>query len=141
MPGSEGAGPEELDRRRCLELLGSVPVGRIGVSVRALPVILPVNFVMAGEDVVFRTIPGTKLDAAAAGAVVAFEVDSYARDGSWGWSVLIQGRCSEITDPREMEIVQALPLRAWAFRGGIAERFVRIETTFVSGRRFRRSPT
>lgn len=57
---------EKLTRAQCLELIATVPVGRIGVSIRALPVILPVNFVLVGENIVFRTIPGTKLDAAAA---------------------------------------------------------------------------
>ncbi len=31
----------ELSRARCLELLGSTTVGRVGISMRALPVILP----------------------------------------------------------------------------------------------------
>jgi nitroimidazol reductase NimA-like FMN-containing flavoprotein (pyridoxamine 5'-phosphate oxidase superfamily) len=128
---------EELTRAQCLELIATVPVGRIGVSLRALPVILPVNFVLVGESIVFRTIPGTKLDTAAANAIVAFQVDSYAPDGTSGWSVLVQGACSEITDPAELLAVADIPLRAWAFDVGVATRFVRIESSFVNGRRFR----
>lgn len=79
---------ELLSRAQCLELMGTEAVGRIGVSIGALPVVLPVNYILVTEDVVFRTIPGTKLDAAARHAVVAFEVDKYAPDGSCGWSVL-----------------------------------------------------
>lgn len=85
-----------------------------------------------------RTVPGTKLDAATRRAVVAFEVDGYAADGLSGWSVLVQGVCSEITDPGERAVVAGSPLRAWAFDEGVAERLVRIEASFVSGRRFRR---
>lgn len=129
---------ETLNRSRCLELMLSEPVGRIGVSIRAVPVILPVNFALVREKIVFRTIPGTKLDAAAAGAVVAFEVDSYSPDGTSGWSVLVQGPCSEITDPADLAAMEAIPLRAWAFNEGVAQRLVRIETAFVSGRRFQR---
>ena len=116
--------------------MATVPVGRIGVSVRALPVILPVNFVLVGESIVFRTIPGTKLDAATANAVVAFQVDSYAPDGTSGWSVLVQGVSSEITDPEDLLALADIPLRAWAFDDRIATRFVRIESSFISGRRF-----
>jgi nitroimidazol reductase NimA-like FMN-containing flavoprotein (pyridoxamine 5'-phosphate oxidase superfamily) len=128
---------EELTRAQCLELMTTMPVGRIGVSLRALPVILPVNFVLVGENIVIRTIPGTKLDAATANAVVAFEVDSYAPDGTTGWSVLVQGVSSEITDPRELLALAGIPLRAWALDDRIATRLVRIESSFISGRRFR----
>lgn len=116
--------------------MATVPVGRIGVSIRALPVILRVNFVLKGENIVFRTIPGTKLDTATANAVVAFEVDSYAPDGTSGWSVLVQGVSSEITDPADLLVLADVSLRAWAFDRGVATRLVRIEPSFVSGRRF-----
>ena len=134
---SDGGGIlESLNRSRCLELMRDAPVGRVGVSITALPVILPVNFVLVREKIVFRTIPGTKLDAAAVGAVVAFEVDGYSPDGTSGWSVLVQGPCYEITDPAELAAMQAIPLRPWAFIEGVAQRFVCIETSLVTGRRF-----
>lgn len=113
-------------------------MGRIGVSIGALPVILPVNFAVVGDRIVIRTVPGTKLDAATIHAVVAFEVDDYAPDGSSGWSVMVQGICTEVVDPGELEALAASPLRAWAFDGGVATRLVRIDLSFVSGRRFRR---
>jgi nitroimidazol reductase NimA-like FMN-containing flavoprotein (pyridoxamine 5'-phosphate oxidase superfamily) len=130
-------GLEILDRRECLRLLATVPVGRIGVSIGALPAILPVNFALVGDYIVIRTVPGTKLDAAVRRSVVAFEVDSYALDGSSGWSVLIQGICSEVTDAAEREALARSGLQAWAFGGGAADRFVRVEVSFVNGRRFR----
>lgn len=122
-----------MSRAQCLELMRTESVGRIGVSIGALPVVLPINYILVAEDVVFRTIPGTRLDAAAKNTVVAFEVDSCAPNGSSGWSVLVQGRCSEVTvSPK----VDALALRAWASVGGVATRWVRIESSFLSGRRF-----
>jgi uncharacterized protein len=129
---------ETLARGECLELMATVPVGRIGVSIGALPVILPVNFALVGGSIVIRTVPGTKLDAAARHVVVAFEVDSYAPDGSSGWSVLVQGFCGEVTDPVERAALAAGAPRTWAFGDGVAQRFVRIEASFVNGRRFRR---
>ncbi len=129
---------ETLDRDECLKLLTTVPVGRIGVSIAVLPVVLPVNFALVGTNIVIRTVPGTKLDAATRLAVVAFEVDSFAQDGSWGWSVLVQGVCAEVTDAAERARLDASAVPAWAFDDGAAEQFVRIETSFVNGRRFGR---
>ncbi len=141
MDSDGGTTLESLNRNACLELMPTVPVGRIGISITALPVILPVNFALVGEKIVFRTIPRTKLDAAAVGAVVAFEVDSYSPDGTSGWSVLVQGRCSKITDPAELAALEAIPWRAWAFNKGVAQRLVCIETSFVTRRRFQRRET
>jgi nitroimidazol reductase NimA-like FMN-containing flavoprotein (pyridoxamine 5'-phosphate oxidase superfamily) len=62
---------ETLDRDECLRLLATVPVGRIGLSIGALPAILPVNFAMVGSSIVIRTVVGSKLDAATRHAVVA----------------------------------------------------------------------
>jgi len=128
-----------LNREQCLELLATVPVGRVGVSIRALPAVLPVNFVLVGSQILFRTIPGTKLDAATANAVVAFEADGFDPDGGSSWSVLVQGICSEVTDPEDLARLARVRLEPWAFGPGVAERLVRIDTSFVSGRRFHRA--
>ena len=68
-------GLEILDRDECLRLLAQAVIGRVGVSSGALPRVLPVNFRLDGGRILIRTARGTKLDAAAANAVVAFEVD------------------------------------------------------------------
>jgi nitroimidazol reductase NimA-like FMN-containing flavoprotein (pyridoxamine 5'-phosphate oxidase superfamily) len=128
-------GLEELSSDECLRLLASVPVGRVGITIDALPAVLPVNFVVHDGVVLFRTVPGTKLDVATAGAVVAFEADSYGSDGApAGWSVLVRGVAQEVTDPDELAAARALPLESWAW-DGIADRFVKIEPTLVTGRR------
>ena len=126
---------DEMSAEECLHLLNLAIVGRVGISVRALPVILPVNFVMHEGDVVFRVNSGTKLAAATAGAIVAFEVDHYDAQGANGWSVLIQGRAEEITDPEELAQARSLPLHSWAL-DGLADHYVRIGTAMMSGRRF-----
>jgi nitroimidazol reductase NimA-like FMN-containing flavoprotein (pyridoxamine 5'-phosphate oxidase superfamily) len=123
-----------------LALLATQQVGRLGVSIQALPAILPVNFRLLNERIVVRTVPGTKLDAAAAQTVIAFEVDDYDPTGRWGWSVLVRGAGAEITDPDELAAVRTLGLRAWAFKDGDANRFLRIDTTLVTGRGFGSRP-
>jgi len=102
----------------------------------ALPVVLPVNFVVYDGTIVFRTVPGTKLDAATAGMVVAFEADHYGTDtDAWGWSVLVRGVAEEITDPTELRTVQSLPLKPWALDGQ-ADRYIKIKPAMISGRHF-----
>ena len=126
----------ELSRARCFDLLATEAVGRVGVSVRALPVILPVDYFVAGERVVFRSAPGVKLDAAVRRSVVAFETDRYYPTGAWGWSVLLQGVASEISGAAELTEARAMLAREWPFGSEEGVGFVSIEGTFVSGRAF-----
>jgi nitroimidazol reductase NimA-like FMN-containing flavoprotein (pyridoxamine 5'-phosphate oxidase superfamily) len=131
---ASGRGIEELTPEECLKLLVTVPVGRVGITIDALPAVLPVNFVMFEGAVVFRTVPGTKLYAATSNAVVAFEADAYGSNGEpGGWSVLVRGIASEL-GPDELEAARRLPLESWAWDGS-ADRFVKIEPTLVTGRR------
>lgn len=127
---------EKLPIEDCMALLATVSVGRIGVSIAAVPAILPVNFALLHGQVVIRTVPGTKLDAAAHHHVVAFEADDFDHDGRWGWSVLIRGVASEITEPDALAEAAVLDLHPWVFSDDVADRFMRIESTLVSGRRF-----
>ena len=126
------AGLELLDERECLALAARRPVGRVAVSIGALPAVFPVNFCLLGRDVVFRTAAGTKFAAAVRSAVVAFEVDDFDTLGHRGWSVLIVGQASEMT-VGELAGVEPLPVRAWA--RGTRDHVVRIRSEFVSGRR------
>jgi uncharacterized protein len=101
----------------------------------ALPVILPVNYVVFDHGVLFRTAAGTKLDAAVRGIVVAFEADSYDPDGRAGWSVLLVGEANEITHPIVLERAKAAALSPWP---GTQEslHYVHIRAEQISGRQF-----
>ena len=123
---------EILSKSDCLMLRRSAPIGRIGVSIGALPVILPVNFVVVDTDIVIRTTAGTKLAAATANAVVAFEVDGIDACSCSGWSVLVQGIAAAVTDPSELEQLSQLALEPWTGTDG---HYIRIATRLVSGRR------
>jgi len=126
----------ELSRARCFDLLATLAVGRVGVSVRALPAILPVAYVVVGERVVLRSVPGAKLDAAVHRSVVAFETDRYDPAGTWGWSVLVQGVASEIVSAAELAEARRMLPDDWPFLTDAVVRFISIEATFVSGRAF-----
>ena len=126
-------GLEVLSREECLTLLETVPVGRIVVTISALPVILPVHFAVVDGTVVIRTSPGTKLATATRNTVVAFEADSVDADGEVGWSVAVTGTAASVSDPTERQALLKLPLPEWA--GGTDSHFIRITPVVVSGRR------
>jgi len=92
-------------------------------------VILPVYYAVMDDDIVFRTAPGTKLDAAAMHARVAFEVDG----ASPGWSVLVRGH-AEVLDDHEMQ-VHARTLLGNDWPAGEREQLIRIRAEQVTGRR------
>jgi nitroimidazol reductase NimA-like FMN-containing flavoprotein (pyridoxamine 5'-phosphate oxidase superfamily) len=125
-------GLEVLDRDECLRLLATATLGRVGVSAGALPSVLPVNFRLDGDRILFSTRAGTKLDAATDDAVVAFEVDETDSHTRSGWSVVVTGVARALTDVALAE-VQRMALTRWAPGGG--DRIVAISTDLVSGRR------
>jgi uncharacterized protein len=126
-------GLEVLDRAECLRLLAGSLLGRVAVSIGALPVILPVNFLLDGDRILIRTGEGTKLAAAARNAVVAFEVDDVDPFGHSGWSVSVTGTAQEITDREELERITTLPLPHWTPNS--VSRVIALSTELVSGRR------
>src|ERR1700757_2437733 len=127
-------GIEVLDYAECLRLLASKRVGRIGFAIWGGPEVLPVNYVLDGDAVVFATGAGSKLSAVVRSPVV-FEVDDTDEETRSGWSVVVHGLAQEVTaaDEQTMVRVQALPLEPWAAGGKPS--FVRITPRFVSGRR------
>jgi len=124
---------EELNPSQCRVLLQTASVGRLSLSIEALPVVLPVNYAVDGDAVVFRTMPGTKLSAALFQTVVAFEVDDYEPNGDVGWSVLVRGISSEIQDDDAVTRARNLPLR-FISPGGLSDSFIRIPIGAVTGR-------
>ena len=58
----------------CWQLLATAEFGRLGLLVADRPEVLPINYILDGETVLFRTTEGTVL-AQAAFKVVALEVD------------------------------------------------------------------
>lgn len=116
-------------------------VGRIALA-SGRPVILPVNYLLDGEDVVFRTAAGSKLTAAVHGQRVAFEIDSVPSPTATmddtgavhGWSVLVRGMATRVSDPDEITRLGLMRLQPSA--GGVKPHFVRIVTEQISGRRF-----
>jgi nitroimidazol reductase NimA-like FMN-containing flavoprotein (pyridoxamine 5'-phosphate oxidase superfamily) len=125
---------EPLNRDRCLELLREDEIGRLAVLADGGPLILPVNYRMDGESVVFRTDPGLKLDEGVR-ARACFEIDHFDRDNRSGWSVIAAGRLEEITryEAKTWERIHDLPVEPWA--GGAKAHWVRLVPSRITGRR------
>ena len=124
---------QELTKSECFELLANEHLGRVAVVDDRGPVVFPVNFVLDRHTVVFRTEQGTKLHAAARGSRVCFEVDRADAAAHDGWSVIVRGEITEVTDQAELERLRELPLQVWA--PGVRDRYVRILPAVLTGRR------
>lgn len=124
---------QELTKDECFGLLAGQHLGRLVLVDDLGPIALPVNFVLDRSTVLFRTDEGTKLAVASRGARVAFEVDGIDEADRTGWSVLVRGEATEVTDPAELTRVRRLPLYPWA--PGAKARYVRILPALVTGRR------
>lgn len=125
-----------LGRDECLLRLGRRGIGRVAVTVGALPAIFPINYAIHDGDVYFRTASGTKLATAARNAVVAFEVDEVDRLSHLGWSVQVVGPAATVEDADVRGDLAQLPLERWI--GDSADTLVRIRSELVSGREITR---
>jgi hypothetical protein len=85
-------GDADLSPTECWELLALATVGRMALSVRALPTIVPVRYTLDGASVTVA-LGGLGLqEASIHDSVVAFAVDHIDEDASAGWIVELQGR-------------------------------------------------
>ena len=125
-----------IDEADCIELMSSTPIGRIGFTVDGHPMVVPVNFAWHDDGIVFRTLEGQKLDAAAEGQTVCFQIDSWSREDRSGWSIVVVGRAREVTNFAEREELEGIGLVPWT-RERWRPMWVRIEPDTISGRLLR----
>ncbi len=124
---------EHLPRGESIRIMGSVPVGRIVYTRRALPAVELVSFALDDGDIIIRTDSRGKLAAATRGAVVAFEADSVDVATHAGWSVTIVGYSGAVTDSEEIRRLNRIELLPWAL--GKGDHYIRIPPSIVDGRR------
>lgn len=123
-----GAVLEELTRAACFELLATRRIGRLAVMLRAgSPHVVPVNYLLDGETIVFRSGPGSKLTALRE-RPVSFQVDEFDETRRTGWSVLVQGiaQDGDVAPP-------GVDIEPWA--PGERDHWVRVIAASVGGRR------
>ena len=121
-----------LSRDACLQLLRSRSVGRLAYVARAsVPDVVPVNYVMDGEDVLIRSGPGPKLQAAERRDVVAFEVDHIDEVAHRGWSVVVHGTARRLSAAEAAH----LPVDARPWTVGPRSHVIRVRPQRITGRR------
>lgn len=126
-------GLELLSEEEARRLLARGGLGRIGITIGAMPAIFPVTYEIVDDAIVFLTAPGSKLSAATEGAVVAFEVDDYDDTTREGWSVLVVGRAELV---RDLDVTfKVLQTKLAPYANGFRPNVVRIAAEFISGRR------
>lgn len=123
----------ELEEDTAWGYLDSTEVGRLGTALGEQPDIFPVNYVVDGTSVVFRTAEGTKLAEVVLNENVAFEADGW--DDQGGWSVVVRGKAERITDSEELARAKKLPLKPWT--STLKHHFIRITPGTITGRYFR----
>lgn len=83
---------EDLTADECWELLALSSIGRLALSVRALPTILPVRYVVDDDETVAIDLGRSGMPAAHVhDSVVAFAVDRIDASDTTGWIVHLQG--------------------------------------------------
>jgi nitroimidazol reductase NimA-like FMN-containing flavoprotein (pyridoxamine 5'-phosphate oxidase superfamily) len=128
---------DELDDEHCIELLEACMSGRVGFNDDADGVtVLPVNFLYSRGAVVFRTSDGSALDRIRDGRQVAFEADEMDRQSETGWSVLVRGQASLITDQQWLASLADTEVRPWA--PGHRDLWIQIQPDRMTGRVIRK---
>jgi len=124
----------------CWNLLATTSFGRVGLLVDGKPEVLPVNYAIDGESILFRTGQGTVLTQASL-TVVAFETDHVDPRDHSGWSVMVQGFARDIGDAVDAtsERLKRLSLVTWA--PGTRARWFHIKPDKITGRRLAVFPT
>ena len=121
-----------LSEAEAWELLGTAQVGRLATVIDRQPDIFPVNFVLDGPAVVFKTAGGSKLLQLTVNTSVAFQADGWT--GAEGWSVVVKGTASEVEDWDSLARIERLSLRPWV--PTVKDHFIRIVVAEIEGRRF-----
>ena len=122
----------DMDRRECLHLLQYESfLGRIAFASDGVVHMRPVNYLGDERGLVFCTASETILAAVSAGTAIVFEIDASHPLEHSGWSVIVRGDATEITDPQELDYLRRGPLKSWAVSP--RERWVRLAIAEISG--------
>lgn len=123
----------ELNLQECWELLRSEDFGRLAFRVVDEIHILPINYAVRDESLLFLTAEGTKLLAVVMGTPVAFEIDS--RDETTACSVVVRGTARLLPED-EAHLADDLASLPRVLPGTPKYNVVQVLPTEVTGRRF-----
>lgn len=130
--------PAELSYAQCRELIGSGVLGRVAFADDHGIAVLPVNYSVVNESIIFRTSAYSTLARVpiheTKTAAVSFQVDQVDYDTKTGWSVLARGATEVIDDDDELaHIKRTWDPEPWA--SGPRPIYIRLRFKELSGRR------
>ena len=124
-------GLQILDERQCRTLVQRVRVGRIALTHRAMPLILPVTFGLANFDLIFSVGAGVLAEAAEQSQIVCFQADSLEADRAASWTVSVVGRLAPVVDEDDLRLAHDLRIEPWSTA---QQRFARLTPQVTTGR-------
>lgn len=125
----------ELDRTECLALLATTNLGRLALTRRALPMIVPARYVVSDERAVIHLSTGLDHVAWLDGEVVALQVSAFDETQTYGWSVCVTGAAHGTPDPGR---TQDHPKAPWIATGG--GDLITLSTDIIHGQRLGPAP-
>ena len=125
-----------LTDEQCWERLEQQELGRLVTHVGDILDIFPVNYVLDGAGILFRTGQGSKLFELTINDEVIFEVDDHTETEAW--SVIVRGRAHPLETSADVERADGLGLKPWI--PTLKYIYVRVEPKSMTGRAFNRGP-
>jgi uncharacterized protein len=124
----------EMTADECVGLLAAGVVGRAAICIPTGPYIVPVNYTVHGDAILFRTAPYSVLGTYGWSGDIAFEVDDVDPQTHTGWSVVAVGPGEMVDDVKEIEQIRwAYDPKPWA--EGSRQLYVRLHWRQITGRR------
>ena len=99
-----------LNLDECWSLLRAEEFGRLAFRMADEVHLVPINYLVDGGTLLFRTASGNKLLGAALNTDVAFEIDWHDDDAAW--SVVVRGRLRRLEE-QELQRLDRMPDRSW----------------------------
>ena len=124
---------ETLEPSECRRLLCTATVGRVGLVVGPLAYVLPVNFAVTDELIVFRTARNSSFDHLARDRALTFEIDHVDPGFHAGWSVMAIGWGFGLETHLAEDRLHSLHLRPWGM--GTEPGWIGIRVDELTGRR------
>lgn len=122
----------ELTDEECWELLSAHELGRLGFRLLEQVHVVPINYTVDEDTLLFRTAEGSKLLGVVMHGDVVLEIDDH--DDHDAWSVIVRG-VAQLLDEASAHRADNLPLRPWV--DNPKYNVVEIVPTEITGRAFR----
>jgi hypothetical protein len=124
---------DHFDDKQCLALLGRTQLGRIALSLKAMPVVVPVRYTLDDGDLLF-SVSGDQLIRALHGNIAALQSDGFEEDSGQRWTVFATGPVRRVEGYEDFGLVvpslSSAPVTADREESGL----FRLKPAILSGR-------